>query len=149
MAVIPGKSDIPEVTGFVTASDKKMLIRFSSEITEEHFTVHPSSVRAIHDEDALDKLNLSAAHLSRKSTGFVEHWELYSLQVNIIFRFSDFRKLSYDSHHIGFLSKFGLKYDSCQGPNNCTRTKTSCFSKRSADSRLAGWSIDRTKPNRM
>ena len=67
-----------------------MLIRFSSEITEEHFTVHPSSVRAIHDEDALDKLNLSAAHLSRKSTGFVEHWELYSLQVNIIFRFSDF-----------------------------------------------------------
>ena len=42
------------------------------------------------DEDALDKLNLPAAHLSRKSTGFVEHWELYSLQVNIIFRFSDF-----------------------------------------------------------
>ena len=40
------------------------------------------------------------------------------------------RKLSYDSHHIGFLSKFGLKYDSCQGPNNCTRTKTSWFSKR-------------------
>ena len=105
--------------------------------------------RYYNDDDALDKLNLPAAHLSRKSTGFVEHWELYSLQVNIIFRFSDFRKLSYDSHHIGFLSKFGLNYDSCRGPNNCTRTKTSCFSKRSADSRLAGWSIDRTKPNRM
>ena len=48
LAVIPGKSDILEVTGFITVSDKKMLIRFSSEITEEHFTVHPSSVRAIH-----------------------------------------------------------------------------------------------------
>ena len=47
LAVIPGKSDILEVTGFITVSDKKMLIRFSSEITEEHFTVHPSSVRAI------------------------------------------------------------------------------------------------------
>ena len=47
MAVIPGKSDILEVTGLITVSDKKMLIRFSSEITEEHFTVHPSSVRVI------------------------------------------------------------------------------------------------------
>ena len=47
LAVIPGKSDILEVTGFITVSDKKMLIRFSSEITEEHFTVHPSSVRVI------------------------------------------------------------------------------------------------------
>ena len=46
--------------------------------------------RYYNDDDALDKLNLPAAHLSRKSTGFVEHWELYSLQVNIIFRFSDF-----------------------------------------------------------
>ena len=47
LAVIPGKSDILEVTGFITVSDKKMLIRFSSEITEEHFSVHPPSVRVI------------------------------------------------------------------------------------------------------
>ena len=48
LAVIPGKSDILEVTGFITVSDKKMLIRFSSEITVEHFSVHPLSVSIIH-----------------------------------------------------------------------------------------------------
>ena len=37
-------------------------------------------------DDDVDELNFPP-HLSRKSTGFVEQWELYSLQVNIIFSF--------------------------------------------------------------
>ena len=48
LAIISGKSNIIEVAGFTTASDIfRMSNRFSSEITEEHFSGPPPHVRVI------------------------------------------------------------------------------------------------------